>query len=83
MGQSVIVKKDEKVKSVFEAMQNIDDVNEFKQLFISMYPNDWKRVQQRYMEHEERDTKRKGHPMPEPEQYLVNMYKVYRSKISK
>ena len=44
MAQSVIVKKEEKVNSVFGAMQNIDDMNEFKQLFKSMYPKDWERV---------------------------------------
>lgn len=83
MAQSVIVKKEEKVKTVFETMKNIDDVNEFKQLFKSLYPTDWERVKQRYNQHERRDTKGKGHPMPEPEKYLTNMFKVYRSKIEK
>ena len=83
MAQSVIVKKEEKVNSVFGAMQNIDDMNEFKQLFKSMYPKDWERVNQRYNQHERRDTKGKGHPMPEPEQYLANMFNVYRAKINK
>lgn len=83
MAQSVIVKKEEKIKSVFEAMKNIDDMNEFKQLFKSMYPKDWDKVKQRYNQHERRDTKGKGHPMPKPEQYLTNMFKVYRAKIEK
>lgn len=83
MAQSVIVKKVEKVNSVFEAMKNIDDMNEFKQLFKSMYPKDWERVKQRYNQHEQTDTKGKGHPMPKPEQYLANMFKVYRAKLNK
>jgi len=40
MAQSVIVKKEEKVNAVFEAMKNTEDMEEFKQLFKSMYPNE-------------------------------------------
>ena len=55
MAQSVIVKKEEKVNSVFGAMQNIDDMNEFKQLFKSMYPKDWERVNHHYRQEHKRD----------------------------
>ena len=82
MAQGVIPKKEEKVNSVFSAMENIDDLAEFKKKFKEMYPADWNRVCSRYNEHERRDTKGKGHPMPEPEVYLSNMFKVYRKKIS-
>lgn len=82
MPQSVIPKKEEKVKVVFAAMQNTDNLQDFKALFKTMYPDDWKRVIQRYNEHERRDTEGKGHPMPEPEQYLANMFKVYQKKLS-
>lgn len=81
MSQSLIVKKEEKLNAVFAAMKNKDDMNEFKELFKSMYPKDWERVSQRYNQHERHDTKGKGHPMPKPEQYLANMFKVYRAKI--
>ena len=53
MAQSVIVKKEEKVNAVFEAMKNTEDMEEFKQLFKSMYPKDWERVKQRYNQHEQ------------------------------
>lgn len=82
MAQSVVVKKEEKVKAVFAAMNNLDDMQEFKTLFKTMYPSDWQRIIQRYNQHERRDTKGKGHPMPEPETYLANMFKTYRVKIS-
>ena len=81
MAQSVIVKKEEKVKAVFEAMKNVNDIQEFKELFKSMYPADWDRIKQRYIEHENQDKKGKGYPMPEPEKYLSNMFKVYQSKL--
>ena len=40
MAQSVIPKKEEKVNSVFSAMENIDDLAEFKKKFKEMYPAD-------------------------------------------
>lgn len=83
MAQSVIVKKEQKVEKVFNTMQNIDDLQEFKNVFKSLFPDDWKRIQQIYEQHEQRDKKGKGHPMPKPEIYLSNMYKVYRKKLNK
>ena len=83
MAHSVIVKKEEKVKSVFESMNNIDDEETFKRLFKEKYPKDWENIVKRYTEHEERDKKGKGHPMPEPETYLKNMFKIYRAKLFK
>lgn len=80
MAQSVIPKKEEKMKVVFEAMQNKDDFNEFKDTFKKMFHADWERVITRYNEHERRDKKGTGHPMPAPEKYLLNMFKVYYSK---
>lgn len=81
MAHSVVVKKEEKVKSVFDEMTNIDDMQEFKRLFKEKYPSDWERIIKTYNKHERRDTKGKGHPMPEPEIYLNNMYKIYRDKL--
>jgi len=81
MAQSVIPKKEEKVKSVFQAMIEKSSLDEFKVKFKEMYPRDWERIISRYNEHERRDTKQKGHPMPEPEQYLKNMFNIYKGKI--
>lgn len=80
MSQSVIVKKDEKVQAVLAAMKNQDDFSEFSLLFKSMFPKDWERIIQRYRQHELRDKKGRGHPMPKPEKYLNNMFKVYCAK---
>lgn len=81
MAQSVIQKKEEKVTSVFEAMLDKASLEEFKIKFKEMYPRDWDRIVSRYKEHERRDIKQKGHPMPEPEQYLKNMYNVYKGRV--
>lgn len=73
---SVVVKKEEKVNKVFDVMSDIHDMQEFKNMFKEMYPDDWKRIISTYNKEERKDTKGKGHPMPKPEIYLSNMYKV-------
>ena len=77
---SVVVKKEEKVKAVFEAMSNLNDMEEFKTKFKTMYPKEWVHIQSVYLKEERADTKHKGHPMPHPEKYLENMYKNAISK---
>lgn len=72
----VVAKKEEKVNKVFDAMPDIHDMQEFKNIFMEMYPDDWKRIISTYNKEEHKDTKGKGHPMPKPEIYLSNMYKV-------
>lgn len=73
---SVFAKKEEKVNKVFDAMSDSHDMQEFKNKFKEMYPDDWKRIISTYDKEERKDTKGKGHPMPQPEIYLSNMYKV-------
>lgn len=72
---AVVVKKEEKIKVVFNAMSDINDVQEFKLKFKQLYPNDWKKINTTYLEEERKDVKRRGHPMPHPEKYLENMHK--------
>jgi len=45
-----------------------------------MYPDDWKKLNANFNKEERKDTKHKGHPMPHPEKYLENMYKVGAKK---
>ena len=73
---SVIGKKEEKVNKVFDAMSYIHDMQEFKNKFKEMYPDDWNKIISTYNKEERKDTKKKGHPMPKPEIYLSNMYEV-------
>ena len=77
---SVVVKKEEKVNKVFDVMSDIHDMQEFKNMFKEMYPDDWKRIISTYNKEERKDTKGKGHQMPKPEIYLSNMYKVSLKK---
>lgn len=77
---AVVLKKDEKVKAVIEKMSNPEDIEEFKSLFKQMYPDDCAKIQKTYLAEERKDKKGKGHPMPHPETYLSNMFKVAKSK---
>lgn len=73
---AVIVKKKEKIDSVFKAMGDIREEKLFIETFKKMYPKDWERIEKRFKEHE-RLSKGKKHPMPNPYKYLQNTYRVY------
>lgn len=83
MAQSVVPSKDKKVQKVFQALVDNIDETTFKAKFKELFPKDWENIQRVYAK-EERNTKLgKGHPMPEPEKYLSNMFKVFMSKAHK
>ncbi len=80
MAQSVVVKKDEKVSSIFDLLGVDCTCDDFTKKFKEEYPKDWNRINKVYQDHERRDTKGKGHPMPEPNKYMENMYKGGKEK---
>jgi hypothetical protein len=80
MAQSVVPQKEKKVEAVFAALGCNHDEKLFADKFKELYPNDWVRIKKVYFEHESKEKKDKGHPMPHPEKYLGNMYKVYVNK---
>lgn len=82
MAQSVIVKKSEKVNKIFSELGSDCSFESFKDKFKDEYPNDWDRIFKVYAQHELRDKKGKGHPMPKPEQYIKNMYTVGKKKFN-
>ncbi|EHN14503.1 MULTISPECIES: hypothetical protein [Clostridium] len=83
MGQSVVVKKEEKVTRIFnEHGLNISE-NEFIEIFKNEYPKDWNRINKVYEDEEKTTKPGKSHPMPEPIKYLKNTYKVYKKKLEK
>ena len=77
---AVITKKDEKAKAVIEQMTNREDIEEFKTLFKNAYPEDYAKIMKTFLTEERKDKKGKGHPMPHPDTYLSNMYKVAMKK---
>ena len=73
---AVIQKKDEKAQSIFRTMKDASSIDEFKMLFKDMYANGWEKLWKEYKKEKAADKKNKGTPMPHPEKYLENMYKV-------
>jgi hypothetical protein len=80
MAQSVVPKKEEKAMAIFEALGKDCLEQDFKAKFKADYPKAWQNIIKVYNDHETRDKKGKGHPMPEPEKYLTEMYKTYSKK---
>lgn len=80
MARAVIVKKEEKVTDIFKLMGDSPSEELFIKLFKEHYPKEWQNVIRTY-EKEEIRSKGKKHPMPEPNKYMSNMYKIYYKKL--
>lgn len=77
---SLIVKKEEKTAAVFDALKDNSTEEAFIAKFKEMYPKDWNKVQAKYAEEERKTKSGKTHPMPHPDVYMRNMYKVAVNK---
>ena len=73
---SLIVKKDEKIEAVFDALRDNITEEAFIAKFKEMYLKDWGKVQAKYAEEERKTKPGKTYPMPNPDVYMKNMYKV-------
>jgi hypothetical protein len=71
----IVLKKAEKLKAVRAALPPGSPPEDFVAKFQELYPEDWGKINRRYQAHERQNAKGKGHPMPEPKQYLLNMVK--------
>ncbi len=81
MGQSVLLKKDEKIAAVVSKLLNSYTEEDFIALFKEMYLSDWKKIEQRYQEHLLKNKPgRTNIPMPKPEKYLLNALKNWQIK---
>lgn len=77
---AVVIKKAEKARLILEKMSDINNSEEFAEIFKSLYPIDYQKIEKKYRIEEQKDKKKKGHPMPDPKIYLKNMYKVALKK---
>ncbi len=71
----IVLKKTEKLKAVNASLPPGSSPDDFAAKFQEMYPEDWGKIVRRYQAHERQTKKGKGHPMPEPKTYLLNMVK--------
>jgi hypothetical protein len=80
MGQSVFIKKDEKIAVVVSKLPSKYTEYDFIALFKELYPNDWQKIEKRYQQHLLNNKPGKKIPMPKPEKYLLNALKVWQMK---
>jgi hypothetical protein len=78
---TLIPNKEKKLAEVFALLKEENNYEEFKELFINMFPNEWERIIKRYKEHKEINKGNAG-PMPEPNKYLINVYNNYKKKLN-
>lgn len=71
---AVVVKKEEKVAAVIEALGDNISESAFIEKFKELYPKDWDRIKAKYNEEERKTKPGKTHPMPHPDVYMKNMY---------
>lgn len=76
----VFLKKEEKVSVTISALDTAHTEMQFVEKFKELYPDDWLKIVNRYNAHERLTGEGKSHPMPNPTQYLVNMYKNQKRK---
>ena len=74
---SVIIKKDEKIATVVKILQGDYSIVNFIEKFKEIYPKDWAKIEKSYHDHERKTKTGKSHPMPEPTQYLKNVFNVW------
>jgi hypothetical protein len=77
---TVILKKDEKVASVLNALPENYSQNDFILKFRELYPTDWDKIVKNYNDHMRKAKPGKIVPMPKPEQYLINALNVWLNK---
>jgi len=79
---ALVLKKDEKIESLVNKLGRDCNKDEFVSNFKNDYPKDWKKINDRYIKHENdnQNKKKPTHPMPTTEQYIKNMLNVWLKK---
>ena len=77
---SVILKKDEKIGAVLNALPANYSLQDFVVKFKEMYISDWNKLEINYSKHLRDNKPGKPIPMPNPEQYLKNALNVWLNK---
>lgn len=80
---SVIPKKEFKIATVLSSLPVGCDFDSFFSEFKRVYPKDWKRVNNRYQEHERLTKPGKSHPMAHPLSYMRTAFHSFQQKLVK
>ena len=72
---TLIRRKKEKVKNVVTRLGSKVSEESFIKTYKEMYPDDWKRIVNKFEEEEATTPPGKRHPMPPPDIYMKEMYR--------
>ncbi len=75
-----ISRKKEKITSVFAKLGENHTEESFISLFKEMYPSDWKKINDKWLEEEASTQPGKKHSMPRPDIYMKEMYRNHKNK---
>lgn len=77
---SFIKYKKKKVKHVFQILGKEHTETVFINMFKSLYPDDWQKIQEMWMYEEQSSPPGKKHPMQHPEIYMKEMYRNHKPR---
>lgn len=74
--------KKEKIQNIFSLLGDSYTEESFIDLFKSVYPDDWKKICDKWLEEENNTPVGKRHPMQHPDIYMKEMYRNHKPKTS-
>ena len=79
MGSFIKYKK-EKIKQVFQILGTNHTEESFINTFKNLYPEDWKKIQDIWLDEEQSTPQGKKHPMQRPDTYMKEMYRNHKPR---
>lgn len=77
---SFIKYKKKKVKHVFQILGEEHTETDFINMFKSLYPDDWQKIQEVWLYEEQSTPPGKKHPMQHPGIYMKEMYRNHKPR---
>ncbi len=72
--------KKEKIQQVFHVLGADYTEDSFISTFKTLFPADWKRIQEQWLYEEQCTPLGKKHPMPHPDVYMKEMYRNHKPR---
>ena len=76
-----IKRKKEKIKHIFMVLGDTHTETEFVKTFKILYPDDWQRIQDKWINEEQNTPPGKKHPMQHPDVYMKEMYRNHKPQV--
>lgn len=77
---SFIHYKKKKIEHIFQILGADATETEFICTFMSLYPEDWQKIQEQWLYEEQNTPVGKKHPMQHPDVYMKEMYRNHKPR---